>query len=115
MWEGNNDTFTEEQLSEKVEAAVNKYKSDSEAWVQKLVNEWKFKDSVLDWVWKVAADSEALIEIFEWDSNVWQEILDKYYWGQTIEEYKSSINYAEAPEQLNDKLNNKRATITFNI
>jgi len=110
MAEENKNTFTQEELNAQVQEAIAKHQSDSEAGVQKLINEWKFKDRVLDWVGKVATDNEALITIFEWDEKVWQEILNKYYGGQTIEEYKESIWFTEAPEKLNDKLINQRAS-----
>jgi len=106
--------FTEEQLNAKVQEAIAKYQSDSEAGVQKLIAETKFKDEVLDWVWKVASNPENLIEIFEWNDKVGQEILNKYYDWQTIDEYRESIGYKESQKALDEKLIEKRAKSIYN-
>lgn len=72
-------TFTAEQLEAAKQEALNKYKSDSEAGVQKLINEKKMAEQVLDAVGEVAQDASNLINIFDTNPEVAQKILDKYY------------------------------------
>jgi hypothetical protein len=93
--------------------ALNKYKSDSEAWVQKLINEKKLAEQVLDAVGQVARDSKNLISIADASPEVAKQILDKYYWGKTIEEYKESIGYEEDASQSNEKLIEKKANSIY--
>lgn len=108
MWEEKQ--FTQEELDTKTQEAINKYQSDSSAWIEKLQAETKLKDGIIAGVGKVAQNAESLVDIFEWDSAVGQAILDNYYDGKSIEEYKESIGYKETTEQLNDKLINQRAS-----
>ena len=98
--EENTGTFSAEQVEEK----LNAYKSSQEAWVQKLINEWKFKDKLIDATGKVAWSKEALISIYWEDELVWQAILDKYYWGQSLSDYKADIGHVDSPEVLTDNL-----------
>ncbi len=72
-------TFTAEQLEQAKQDALNKYKSDQEAGVQKLINEKKMAEQVLDAVGEVAQDAKNLINIFDTNPEVAQKILDKYY------------------------------------
>lgn len=109
MTEGDKVTFTAEELEAEKTKALNEYKSAQEAWVQKLVGEKKFAEAVLDAVGKVASDKESLIAISEENPDVANEILKKYYNGQSIEEYKESIWFKEAPEKLNEKMVEQKA------
>ena len=52
------ETFTAEELEAKTQEALNKYKSDQEHWVQKLVAEKKLAEQVLDAVGQVAENAE---------------------------------------------------------
>jgi len=112
--EGETQTFTAEQLEQAKQDALNKYKSDSEAGVQKLINEKKMAEQVLDAVGEVAQDASNLINIFDTNPEVAQKILDKYYWGKTIEEYKESISYKEDPQILNEKMIEEKAKSIVN-
>jgi len=109
MAEGDKTTFTAEQVEAAKQEALNKYKSDQEAGVQKLINEKKFTDSVLDAVGAVAKDQTSLIKIAESNPEVANEILKKYYGWKTIEEYKESIWFEETPEVANEKLIEQKA------
>lgn len=87
---------------EEVEAIKKKMQSDSEKWVQKLINETKQEkqqrliyERVLDEVWKVADDNSYLISLYEEEPEVANIILGKYYDWQSIEQFKDSIWYEE--------------------
>ena len=106
--------FTPAEIEAIKTEALNKYKWEQEAGVQKVISESKFKDEVIDSIWKVAADSKALVSIFETNPKVGQEILNKYYWGQSIEDYKKSIWFEEDAATLNDKqIEQKAKSIVF--
>ena len=107
-------TLSEEELQAKIDESLNKYKSDSEAWVQKLIAENKLKDAVLDSVWDVAANPASLIDLYEDNEDVANEILRKYYWWQSIDDFKSSIDYKEDPSQLTDKKIQSEANRIYN-
>lgn len=102
-------TFTAEQLEAAKQEALNKYKSDSEAGVQKLINEKKMAEQVLDAVGEVAQDANNLVNIFDTNPEVAKKILDKYYGWKTIDEYKESIGYKEDPQILNEKMVEEKA------
>jgi len=108
--EGNGKTtFTADELEAAKQEALNKYKSDQERGIQKLVKEKKFAETVLDAVWQVAQDPKNLLSIAEENPDVADEILRKYYGWKTIDEYKESIWFQESPELLNEKLIEKKA------
>ena len=115
--EGKN-TFTAEELEaakqQAIQEAINKNNSDHAAWLEKLVNEKKIADQVLDAVGKVADNAESLISIYDESPEVAQKILDRYYGGKTIEEYKAKINYQEEPAVMNDKLITEKARAIVN-
>lgn len=108
------ETFTAEELEAKTQEALNKYKSDQEQWVQKLVAEKKLAEQVLDAVWKVAENAESLVSIYDESPEVAQKLLDKYYGGKSIEEYKQSIWFQEEPAVMNDKLITEKARAIVN-
>ena len=87
----NNVTYTQADLDEH----LNKFKSDSEKWVQKVIWERKLHEQVIDSVWKVADDKNELINIYEENPEVAAIILEKYYEWQSIEDFKTSIDYQE--------------------
>lgn len=107
--EGKDKTFTAEELEAAKQEALNKYKSDQEKGIQKLINEKKFAESVLDAVGKVAQDQNSLISIAEENPEVANEILRKYYGGKTLDEYKESIWFEESPDVLNERLIERKA------
>lgn len=101
--------YTPEEIEAIKNEALNKYKWDQEAGIQKLTNDAKFKDEVIDSIGKVAWDAKALVSIFETNPKVAQEILNKYYWGQSIEDYKKSIWFEEDSSVVTDKQITERA------
>lgn len=105
--------FTAEELEAAKQEAINKANSDHEAGVQKLIAEKKFAESVLEAVGEVAKDSENLITIFDKTPDVAKAILDKYYGGKSIEEYKESIGYKEDQSVVNEKLIETKAKSIF--
>lgn len=110
--EGNKEqktTFTKDDVEQLTQEALNKYKSDQEKWVQKLIEEKKFLDKVLYAVGEVAGNPEKLIEISESDPEVANDILNKYYSWMTIEDYKEQVGYKESPEIINEKLIERKA------
>lgn len=107
-------TFTAEEMETAKQEALNKYKSDQEKGVQMLIEDKKKAEKILDAVGEVAKDQKSLITIAEQDPDVAQAILKKYYGGQSIEEYKASIGYSEAPEVMNEKLIDQRAKSIVN-
>lgn len=111
--EGQN-TFTAEELEAKTQEALNKYKSDQEHWVQKLVAEKKLAEQVLDAVAQVAENAESLVSIYDESPEVAQKLLDRYYGGKSIEEYKQSIWFQEEPSVMNDKLITEKARAIVN-
>lgn len=111
--EGQN-TFTAEELEAKTQEALNKYKSDQEHWIQKLVAEKKLAEQVLDAVAQVAENAENLVSIYDESPEVAQKLLDKYYGGKSIEEYKQSIWFQEEPAIMNDKLITEKARAIVN-
>ena len=106
--------FTAAELEAAKQEAINKANSDHEQWVQKLISEKKFAETILDAVGEVAKDSTNLINIFDENPEVANEILKKYYGWQTIDEYKEAIGFKEQPEQLNEKMIVERATSIVN-
>lgn len=115
--EGKN-TFTAEELEaakqQAIQEAINKNNSDHAAWLEKLVNEKKIADQVLDAVAQVAENAESLISIYDESPEVAQKLLDKYYGGKSIEEYKQSIWFQEEPAVMNDKLITEKARAIVN-
>lgn len=95
--------YTPEEIEAIKNEALNKYKWDQEAGIQKLTDDAKFKDEVIESIWSVAKDAKALVSIFETNPKVAQEILNKYYWGQSIEDYKKSIWFEEDQSVVTDK------------
>jgi len=94
-WEAEllNSETTEDRVysAEEVEAIKKKMQSDTEKWVQKLISKNKEYEKVLENVWKVAENSNYLIDLYEQDENIAKIILDKYYQWIDIEQYKESI------------------------
>jgi hypothetical protein len=107
-------TFTAEQMETAKQEALNKYKSDQEAGVQKLIQEKKMAEEVLDAVGEVAQDQKKLISIFDAKPEVAKKILDKYYGGKTIEEYKESIWFEEDPKLMNERMVEEKAKSIVN-
>jgi len=88
--------WTEEKTTytfEEVEQIKQDMEVNYEKWIQKKFWEEKDFEKILDEVWKVADNKTHLIDLFEEDENVAKIILDKYYEWQSIEDFKTSINY----------------------
>lgn len=84
-------TYTEEE----VEEMRKKLQSDSEKWVQKVINERKLYEKAFEEVGNIAEDDKRLVDIYEENPELWKLILTKYFNGQTIDEYKDSISFTE--------------------
>lgn len=80
-------TFTLEE----VEAMKAKMQSDSMKWVQKLLDQQKAYEAVIDGVAKISDDPKHLIILSETKPEVAKMILDKYYNGQKLEEYAKDM------------------------
>ena len=102
-------TFTAEELETAKQEALNKYKSDQEKWIQKIIEEKKFAEKVLDAVGLVAQDQNNLVELYDESPDVAEEILNKYYGWQSIDEYKESIGFQESEIVLNEKMIERKA------
>ena len=85
--------------AEEVEAMKKEMQSNSEKGVQKLIKEKKEADeiyqTVLSEISRVADDKTRLVELFDDNPKVAKVILEKYYDGNSIDEYKNSIGYTE--------------------
>jgi len=96
-WDGENlDSNGEDQKTsyslEEVEEMKKKW-FDTDPGTQKLLQSKKTYETVLDEVWKVADDKKHLIDLYEDSPDVAKIILDRYYEWQSIEDFKTSINY----------------------
>jgi len=96
-WEGesSNSDGEDQKTSYTLEEVEEMKKSffDKDEWVQSLLRKSKLSDKALDEVWKVADNKEHLIELYEDNPEVAKIILEKYYSWQSIEDYKTSIDY----------------------
>lgn len=95
-------TYTQEEVQEMVENEKKKF-FDKDPWVQNLLKEKKTLEKMFDEIAKVWADNKYLVELYESDSKVAEKILDKYFNGMSIDEYKADIWYTQDlqnPEQL---------------
>lgn len=85
--------------AEEVEAMKKELQSNTEKGVQKLIREKKEAEetyqTVLNEISMVADNKEHLVRLSEENPKVAKIILDKYYGGQSIEEYKDAIGYEE--------------------
>lgn len=84
-------TYTQEE----VEEMRKKLQSDSEKWVQKVINERKLFERAYKELPKISQDDARLVEIYEEDPELARKILEDHFDGQSIEEYKESIDYKE--------------------
>jgi len=80
--------------AEEVEAIKKKMQADSEKGVQKLISEKKAYETVLEVIGKVSENQNYLVDYYSENPQVAQIILDKYYNGQSIDEFKTSIWYS---------------------
>jgi len=84
---------TKVYTSEEVNAIKKEMQSNSEKWVQKIIAEKKLLDSVIKSTWKVAEDSTYLVTLYNENPEVAKIILENYYEWQSIDEYKTDIDY----------------------
>lgn len=104
QWNGNQKTtFT----AEEVEAMKAKMQSDSEKGVQKLFDQQRLLEWVIDGVAKISDDPKYLIVLSQTKPEVAEMILKKYYNGQKLEEYAKDmwieIDYND-PEIVNKRI-----------
>lgn len=81
--------------AEEVELLKRKMQSDSEKWVQKLIQEKKIYEQAMDETAKVADNQEYLVELHDKNPAVAKILLDKYYQWMDIETFKNRIWYEE--------------------
>ena len=102
---------------EEVEAMKLEMQRNSDKWVQKIISEKKVYEKAFDEMSKIADDSERLVELYEEDPTTADIILKKYFWDESIEEYKERIwyteNYAD-PKVLNAKIKKEAEKLTQN-
>lgn len=87
----NKSTYT----AEEVEALRKELASNSDRGVQKILGKQKVLETVLDEIGMVAEDPTYLVDLHERNPEVARVILQKYYDGQDIEQFKTSIDYQE--------------------
>lgn len=85
---------TPEQEIEELKKQMKEMQSNGDRWVQKLLSEMKEKQSELEaydlamsMLDKVSDDEKELIELHKQNPKAAKVILNKYYWGITIEEF----------------------------
>lgn len=87
-------TYTAEEVE-----AMKKSWFDKDPGVQKLLKTTKEKDEmyqrVLSEISVIAEDKDRLVDLHSENPKVAKIILDKYYDGQSIDEYKQAIGYQE--------------------
>jgi hypothetical protein len=88
-------TETKVYTQAEIDDIRKKMQADSERGVQKLIKEKKIFEKAMDELSKIAEDNEHLLSLHDSNPDVAQLILDKYYDGQSIDEYKNSIGYKE--------------------
>lgn len=88
-------TYTKEE----VDAMMKKHQADSERGVQKVFQEKQFQEKIVDAIQEISDDKKHLIVLHESDPKVAKAILDKFYGGQSIEEFMKDQGLEEA---LND-------------
>lgn len=79
--------------AEEVEAMKKELSSNSERGVQKVISEKKALEMTLDEIGKVAEDPAYLVSLHDSKPEVARIILNKYYDGKDIEDFKESIGY----------------------
>lgn len=95
-------TYTKEEVDE----MMKKHQSDTDRGVQKVLSEKQFHEKMVDAIKDISDDKKNLLVLNESDPKVAKAILDKFYNGQTIDEY---IKEQGLEEDLNDpEIVNKR-------
>lgn len=103
-------TYTEEE----VEEMRKKLQSDSEKGVQKVIGERKRYEKAYKELPKIANDDTRLVDLFEEDPELANQILADHFDGQSIQEYKDSIDYKEDysdPEKMKAKIEREAAKL----
>lgn len=96
-------TYTKEE----VDAIMKKHQADSERGVQKVFQEKQFQEKIVDAIQEISDDKKHLIVLHESDPKVAKAILDKFYGGQSIEEFMKDQGLEEAlndPEIVNKRI-----------
>lgn len=113
QWEEPKKVFTLEE----VEAMKKEMNSNSEKWVQKVISEKKTFETALKESKVIAVSPERLVELYEENPNVAKLILDEFFNGQSIEEYKEDIEYKEDysdPKVMQSKIKKEAEKIAQN-
>lgn len=88
-------TFTEAEVADMIEAEKRKLASASEKWVQKVLKSKQNYEVALTELAYIADDNTHLINLAEDKPEVAKIILDKFYWGISLDDYKDQIGYEE--------------------
>lgn len=113
-WGEEKKTFTLDEVKEREDALKKEISWNHEKWVQKLTSKQKVLTTVLDNLDTIAEKPEKLIDLFSENEEAAKIILDKYYDGQSIEDFKSDIWYTpdysdpKVVEKLADDKANKK-------
>lgn len=99
-----------------VEEEFETYRRNSEKWVQKLIQEKKereaeaklFKDVITESK-RVAQDENYLIDLYYEKPEIAKEILENYYYWQTIDEFKAERWIVDDSPKAIDMLANRKA------
>ena len=86
---GDGKVYTQEEL----DAKLKEMQSNGEKGVQKLINEKKAYEKVFKHLGAVSDDPKKLVELYDSEPDVASIILDNYYEGKTIDEFKEWIDY----------------------
>lgn len=93
-WENQEDSKKVFTLEE-VEAMKKEMQSNSEKWVQKILWEQKLYKQSLKELSNIWQDAKRLVEIAEDNPRLAEIILEEYFDGESLEEYKERIWYTE--------------------
>lgn len=83
-------TYTKDEVEamrKEAEEKLKKQQSDSDRWVQQLLDEKRFAETIIEETKKVSDDKKRLVTLSQTNPKVAKVILDKYYDGMTIDEF----------------------------
>jgi len=91
--EGENLNEPKSYTKEELDAKLKEMQSNSDKGVQKILWEKRAYEQVFDHLSDVSDEPSKLIDLYEDKPEVAQIILNKYYEGKSIEEFKEEIEY----------------------